>query len=186
MFKDLLELLAHKQFKLEEGYITLFGQYGLMTPVLTVVEIQKILEGLGQENALYYGAKKSGIEWIRKIFKKYHMNKIDEQVKWGEKTFTLAGNGKMSVLGWDLEEKTMTYQVHDSAISRIYGKSNHAVDQIPRGWFAGATSVFFQEDMDAVEVKCLAKGDPYCEFVAKPKKKFDFKKPIIRKQLKKI
>jgi len=41
MLKTIAKLLAHRQLKFEEGYITLFEQNGLMLPVSTVVEIQK-------------------------------------------------------------------------------------------------------------------------------------------------
>jgi len=183
MFKVILELLAHKQFRLEEGYITLFDQYGLMIPVITLVEIQKILEKNGKENILYYGAKRSGSEWIKRIFKLYKMDTIEDQVNWGEKTFTLSGNGKMKVVEWDIKKCKMIYRVYESAISKIYGKTNHPVDQIPRGWFAGASCVFFNKDVDAVETKCLAMGDDFCEFLVQPRNKFDLKIKYIKKQL---
>ncbi len=183
MFKAILELLAHKQFRLEEGYITLFGQNGLMVPVLTIVEIQKLLEKIGKENIFYYGAKESGAEWIRRIFKLYKMDTIKEQTTWGEKTFTLAGNGRMKVIRWNVKESTMVYRVYDSAISKVYGASDHAIDQIPRGWFAGASCVFFDKDVDVVEIKCMAKGDKFCEFLAQPKNKFNLKNKEIRRQL---
>lgn len=33
------------------------------------------------------------------------------------------------------------------------------------GWF----SAFFNRKVTAVEVKCIAKGDPYCQFRIKPR-----------------
>jgi predicted hydrocarbon binding protein len=186
MFKIILELLAHKQLKFEEGYIILFDQSGLMVPVITLVEIQKLLEKIEKENIFYYGAKSSGAEWIRRIFKLYKMDTIEEQANWGEKTFTLAGNGKMKVIKWDVKKSTMIYRVYESAISKVYGKTDHAVDQIPRGWFAGASCIFFNKDVDAVEVKCMAKGDEYCEFIVKPKTEFDFRNKEIKRQLKSV
>jgi predicted hydrocarbon binding protein len=183
MFKDIIDLLAHKQLKFEEGYITLFDQNGLMVPVSTLVEIQKNLEKVGKENLIYIGAKKSGAVWIREIFRLYKMNTIEEQANWGEKTFTLAGNGKMKVIKWNVKESSMIYRVYESAISKEYGKSKHAVDQVPRGWFAGASCVFFNKNVDAIETKCLAKGDEFCEFVAQPKNKFNLKDREIKRQL---
>jgi len=132
---------------------------------------------------MYYGAKKSGREWITEIFRIYGMDTIEDQANWGEETFTLAGNGKMKVVGWDTKEAMMIYQVYDSAISKEYGKTDHAVDQIPRGWFAGAACAFFGRDVDAVETKCLAMGNELCEFLVKPKDKFDFNDEKVKRQL---
>ncbi|RLF10226.1 MAG: hypothetical protein DRJ98_06565 [Thermoprotei archaeon] len=40
-----------------------------------------------------------------------------------------------------------------------------------RGILSGGLSVIFDKVLLAVETKCIAKGDPYCEFVVKPAEK---------------
>jgi len=39
-----------------------------------------------------------------------------------------------------------------------------------RGYMAGVASVVFDRPMEAVEIKCLATGDEYCEFKVRPEK----------------
>jgi len=79
----------------------------------------------------------------------------------------------------------MVYRVNNSKLAKLYGNIGKPVDHIPRGWFAGAACVFFGKDVDAVETKCIAKGDEYCEFIIKPKNRFDFNNDLVKSQLKK-
>jgi predicted hydrocarbon binding protein len=54
-----------------------------------------------------------------------------------------------------------------------------------RGALAGGAGIIYGKDiLDAVETKCLAKGDPYCEFLVKPRKEFlKTKNEEFKKQL---
>jgi len=60
--------------------------------------------------------------------------------------------------GWDAE----------SYMTAI-GESDEPVCHFTRGFFAGAAGAlkFKSENVEGVETKCVAKGDPYCEFVVK-------------------
>lgn len=185
MFKLIANLLMHKQLNFEEGSIQLLKQNVAIFPFTNLFAIQKIIEKSGKTNELYVASKELGEEWIRTLFKEYKMKTIKEQAEWGHNVFTLAGMGKMDVTDWDVKTKKMIYRVDDSIMARYYGNVGRPVDIIPRGWFAGASCVFFQTDVDAVEVKCKSKGDDYCEFIVQPKEKFDFNDPLVSSQLKK-
>lgn len=183
MYELITKLLLHGQLKFEEGSISLLGQDGVMVPVSNICDMQKIIEECKKGYEIYVSAKKLGQEWIRNVLMSYKMDTIDEQVKWGENVFTLAGFGKMRVKNWNVNEKTMIYNVLDSTMAKFYGNVGRCVDHIPRGWFAGASTVFFKSDVDCVETMCLAKGDEYCEFLIKPRDKFDFTNPLVKAQL---
>jgi len=183
MFKAVLDLLAHKQLTFEDGSIKLLEQNVVMFPFENLYRIQKIIEKSNRINELYLSAKELGNNWIESLFRVYKMDTIEEQANWGEKVFSLAGMGKMRVVKWNVKDSTMVYRSFDSVIAKYYGKVGHAVCHIPRGWFAGASCVFFKKDVDAVEVDCLARGNKFCEFVVKPKCKFDFNNSLVRKQL---
>ncbi len=185
MFKTILDLLAHKQIKFEEGQIKLLEQNVVIFPFENLLSIQKLLEKKHGSYGLYLTSKDLGKKWIKNLFDTYNMDTIEEQARWGENVFTLAGMGKMKVLNWDSKKTTMRYRSYDSVTAQQYGSVGRPVCHIPRGWFAGASCVFFNKDVDAVEEKCLAKGDEYCEFIIKPKKNFDFKNRLVKTQLKK-
>lgn len=183
MFKIVANLLMHKQLNFEEGSIQLLKQNVAIFPFTNLYYIQKIIEDSGKTQELYLAAKELGKEWIKNLFKEYEMKTIREQAEWGHNVFTLAGMGKMKVTNWDVQTKQMIYRVDDSVMAKYYGRVGRAVDIIPRGWFAGASCVFFQTDVDAVEFKCKSKGDDYCEVITQPKDKFDFNDPVVNVQL---
>lgn len=184
MFKIVANLLMHKQLNFEEGSIQLLKQNVAIFPFSNLFTIQKIIEKLDKTYDLYLTSKELGQEWIKNLFKEYDMMTIKEQVEWGHNVFTLAGMGKMNVTSWDVQTKQMVYRIDQSIMAKYYGNIGRAVDVIPRGWFAGASSVFFQTDVDAVEFKCKSMGDDYCEFIVQPKEKFDFSNPVVSTQLK--
>lgn len=169
MFKLVAKLMLHKQLVFEAGSVKLLGQNVVIMPLSNLFDILKLLDKLHKEHEVYLTAKKLGKEWITNLLKAYKMDTIKDQTKWGENVFTLAGFGKMQVASWDVETKEMIYRVYDSTLAKMYGKIGKAVDNIPRGWFAGASSVFFKTDIDCAEVKCLSKGDDFCEFLTAPK-----------------
>ncbi len=167
MFDVVADLMLHKQLVFGEGSIKLLNQTAVIFPLVTLFEVQKALEASNKQFELYLSSKRLGKLWIDELFRTYHMNTIEEQARWGEKAVTLAGFGKMKVMSWDTDKREMTYRLYESSMAKTYGNIGRAVDHIPRGWYAGATSTFFQEDIDAIEVKCFSKGDEFCEFIAK-------------------
>ncbi|MDI6691053.1 MAG: hypothetical protein QME50_04180 [Candidatus Bathyarchaeota archaeon] len=75
-------------------------------------------------------------------------------------------------LGWSIikeariNEKAKTATVtllenFECNLARGYGK---AYSQFYRGAVAGIFTQYFKEEMKAEEVKCIAKGDSYCQF----------------------
>lgn len=170
MFNLLLKLVLHKQLVMKDGIIKIFGKHPVVFfPLANLFYILQLVDRLKKHNELYLTSKKLGKEWIIGLLEAYKMDTIKEQAKWGENVFTLAGFGKMEVVSWDVQKKEMIYRVYDSTVAKMYGNVGRAVDHIPRGWFAGASSVFFKTDVDCVETKCLSKGDEFCEFLVAPK-----------------
>jgi predicted hydrocarbon binding protein len=75
-------------------------------------------------------------------------------------------------LGWSvlkeakINEKTKTATItilenFECDLARGYGK---VYSQFYRGAIAGIFTQYFKEEMKAEETKCIAKGDPYCQF----------------------
>ncbi|MGQ9640588.1 MAG: V4R domain-containing protein [Candidatus Bathycorpusculaceae bacterium] len=78
-------------------------------------------------------------------------------------------------LGWGIADKVKVDVKKGAAMLRIYhnfecelGKNNgRPYSQFYRGAIAGIFTRFFGKDVKITETKCIAKGDPYCEFIVK-------------------
>lgn len=182
MFDIVKKLMFAREIDFEEGSINLLGHPIVMCPVVTFVEIRKMLETVDATALLYQASKTSGIDYMKSIGKKFGMKEQD-LLKWGVNTISLAGWGKTKILKLDPEEKISITVLEDSSFVRCYGKSREPVDDIFRGYAAATASICFKTDMDVIEVKCKAMGDRVCEIVAKPFGSFDMKDPSVRKQL---
>jgi predicted hydrocarbon binding protein len=60
----------------------------------------------------------------------------------------------------------------ENAFSTLYGQSSKAVCCFLSGHFAGSMSCLYGAEFEAVETKCVSKGDEYCEFRVMPKELF--------------
>jgi predicted hydrocarbon binding protein len=170
MYDLFVKLVLNKQLELNDGVIKIFGnQPVVFFPLKNLFSILQMLDKAGKQEELYESSKRLGKEWIIGLFNAYKMNTIDEQARWGENVITLAGFGKMEITNWDVEKREMKFKVTDSQVAKLYGKVGKPVDHLLRGWFAGVSSIFFKSDVDCVEVKCMSKGDDYCEFLSAPK-----------------
>ncbi|MCS7365815.1 MAG: 4-vinyl reductase, partial [archaeon GB-1867-035] len=54
-----------------------------------------------------------------------------------------------------------------SSVQVVKNKPN---SQFFRGYLSGVASILWEKEMVAEEVKCIAKGDDYCEFIIKERK----------------
>ncbi|MBI4019435.1 MAG: hypothetical protein HY364_04220 [Candidatus Aenigmarchaeota archaeon] len=145
--------------------------------------MQKELEKINKQNIIYYSGKDAGKSWFIEMNKQFKL-KQHEVIKWGSDIVTLAGWGEAVVKKEDAPNKTVIFNLNNSIVSKFYGKSKFPVDHLFRGLLAGAMCVIFKEDMEAVEMYCVAKGDKNCEFIVKPKNKFDLSNSITKMQLK--
>jgi predicted hydrocarbon binding protein len=182
MFKLVTQLLLHKQLKFEKGRISLLNENVAIAPITTYVGILKNLEGTKQENALYLGAKETGVSWNKKMQNIYKTKTVDEIFEWGMKIVTMSGWGDFKVIKYDREKNKFRYRLQDSTLAKGYGNSDHPVCQIPRGFFAGSACFLTKLDLDCVETKCVSMGAPFCEFEIKKKSEFS-NSSLIRRQL---
>ena len=182
MFELVTKLLLHGQMKFEKGRIELLGDNITILPADTIVEIQKLLEQQAQEHLIYRGARVAGKNWFSKMHKEFTLKSTDV-FQWGPDLISLAGWGEVIVIKRDDATKTIVGRLMNSINSKLYGPSKKPVDHVFRGLFCGAMSFIFGADLEAVEVKCQAVGDAFCEFVVKPKKDFDFSNQLVVEQL---
>lgn len=182
MFEIVQKLLAVKQIRFEKGRITIFDQLSSLMPSQSFVTMLRELEKYKKENIIYLGGKDAGEKWFNGM-KKNNSLKVDDVAKWGANIVTLAGWGEAILKEIKRDNAYMMYNLKNSVVAELYGRTDHAVDHMFRGLLAGAAKSTFKKDVDCVETKCVAKGDQICEFIIQPREKFDLSNPAVKKQL---
>ncbi|MEM2975325.1 MAG: 4-vinyl reductase [Candidatus Bathyarchaeia archaeon] len=84
---------------------------------------------------------------------------------WGNFKVSKAQLLKMAVL------KSLTIKVENGFIPRAVGDREEAACHFLRGFFVGAYETYTGEKCSCEETKCMAKGDPFCEFQLKKEAK---------------
>lgn len=182
MLKTVTNLMLHRQLVFEEGRMSLFKLPISMVAPDFIVNLQKELEKTNSENLIYFSAKSFGKNWFKSMDGSYGL-KIKDIMKWGPDIISLAGWGKVIVRKKKDSEKAILVTLEKSVNAEIYGTSKRAVDHLFRGMVCGAWSYVYGEDLEAFETKCTSKGDKICEFIIKPKDKFDLNNSEIKQQL---
>jgi len=149
-----------------------FGQGKYVALVLGVDEFSWVYEkiketyGSGGEAFLYH----IGYSFGEIAGEKYMGKEITEDfIREDLLAFQAYGWGIPEILEIDLVEYGVVIRFYDLFESiHAKGKKNRPNCHFVRGHLAGLFSKFFNRKMFAIETKCIAKGDPYCEFVVKP------------------
>lgn len=77
------------------------------------------------------------------------------------------GWGEIEVVKTDLKTCEAQLHVYESCECEIGKGSEQPYSQLVRGILAGFFSLLFGKEAKATETRCIAKGDPYCEFTVK-------------------
>ncbi len=80
------------------------------------------------------------------------------------------GYGKFQAKYSRLERMIMVKAVELFECMPFKGKLEEPNSHIFRGILAGIIEEILREEIEVVETKCIAQGDPYCLFVARPRK----------------
>ncbi len=165
MLKDVKETAVWERSK---GKFSVIEVPAVIVSIETFVNLQKDAENIlgfdGASVLLYEAGKKSGLRWINRFSKEWGLKdkKFIESV---QNFYAELGWGKFSVE--ENNENELVIRVENSFIARGYGNSEVPVCHFLRGYNAGLAEVLKGRDIDAEEVKCIAKGDECCEFVMK-------------------
>lgn len=165
------KLLMARQIKFEEGEIDLMKQRVVIVPNDFLIELSfesdKSIDGIKQ---LYQSAKRGVKEGFAKELNKSFGLKGAEFIKWLIDISGLSGWGNHDLIRIDPEKKIGILKTMNAPVAmKLKGRVNNPTESIWRGLLAGGASAVFNEDIDFVETKCFALGDPYCEFVFKPR-----------------
>ena len=153
-----------------EAWIRMLG-VGVRVVIMragTFVDLQKQIEAIhgGDASALFYEAGiRAGRESTKVLLEEWEERGMEFLKKWGE-FYQSAGVGwfKIEDININFEKEYGYIRVKQSFIAEEYGKSNQPVCHFLCGFFSGVLQEVLGEKLTCEEVKCVAKGDRYCEF----------------------
>lgn len=160
-----------KTLSLKDGTILLMGTPVNIIPTDVLCDLQKdLIKAVGMPKAyeaFYKSAKIGALDYNKEFIKTYNFKNMRDIIEWQWKIVTLAGWGKWTIHSIT-NENILTARFENSPFPRTYGKSSFPVDFIPTGFSAGGISAASNKKLEALETKCMAMGDPYCEIVVGP------------------
>lgn len=121
--------------------------------------------GSGGEAFLYFmGRTRGEISGKRFASEKITKEFLEEDLR----SFQAAGWGIVELVEADLDEKLIRVRIYDLYESVAFaGRSDRPRCHFVRGYLEGLFSEFLGVELESKEVKCVAMGDPYCEFIFK-------------------
>ncbi len=160
----------------EDGHAMLLGEFALLIPSRIFLELHELLEkNLGRREAekiietLGEFQVEAALERYRKRFK---INKIErEKLKdFLFKLFNIMGWGGGTLNKISYEKKYAEFIMTNSTLGKKYlivnkRKSKYPIDFYIVGWLKKVFETLFGSKVKVIEIKCLAKGDQFCEFI---------------------
>jgi len=170
--------------KLEEGKVTICNIPFIITFTKSIYYTQKELENvLGEKwrKVSYDSGKTDALACYSSYIKssrfapfiKYLVSNGAASFKFCVEEFNKMGKGRLEIMNEDANIPKFLVRLYFSPIALAYlehhGTSKPVCHHIA-GIFAGAGLINYP-GIEATETKCMAKGDPYCEFVIEIPKK---------------
>jgi predicted hydrocarbon binding protein len=170
--------------KLEEGKVTMCNVPFIFTFTKSIYYTQKELQKVAGDSwkKIAYECGKTDVTVLQSnYFAMFHddpevKNLISDRLASFEfcvDEFNKMGKGKLEIIEEDAEKFRFILRMHFCGIALAYLEHEMTLEPICynfAGIFAAGTNSFFP-GVEAVETKCMAKGDPYCEFIIEVSKK---------------
>ncbi|MGB9741216.1 MAG: V4R domain-containing protein [Candidatus Bathyarchaeales archaeon] len=128
--------------------------------------------GTAGETFLYYTGYESGIKYGKahqEIAAQLGIkDPIDIMQKISIPLCTCMGLGKPEIIEATVNPPRVIVRLYDSFECELGPLAKRPFSNFFRGILAGLVAHLFSRKMDAKELKCIAKGDPHCEFKITP------------------
>ena len=166
----LSESRAVKELKFEKGMLTIAGgtERYILIPLriygALYNSIEKII-GDAVAGVLYVVGKNIGkglAEEVKRRMNERGVSGLEELASDAVKLLEELGFGKVELV--ESSSEKFVVRMYDSATS-VHAQKGKAVCHLERGMLAGIAEEIMGKHYIAKEVKCRAKGDPYCEFI---------------------
>ena len=136
----------------------------------TIKSLMKVFNPTAVQAMLWYQGREFGKlkgEFYKREFSIINMNEV---VNFLATRLTLHGWATVEIVKLDEEKRSATLRLFDNWECSAFKGSSEPQSHYIRGVLDGFFSSLFKVEMEAKETKCIAKGDPYCEFEIKEKK----------------
>lgn len=161
------EILQGLEWDSDHGCLT-FNQvrYLLIRPE-TLVDFQKAVEAELGERAgeLLYAGGFTGGSLSSRRYKEVFGYSDEEIVGFMCRMGGQIGWGRFELVELDPAVGRLIVRVYGSPFAEAYGAADQEVCHFIRGVMAGLGAGIFDAEVDAVESRCAARGEPGCEFV---------------------
>jgi predicted hydrocarbon binding protein len=130
--------------------------------------------GSGGEAMLYYLGREVGAERARHISREADgigARSMDEKFTIGAKIFISLGYGVLEILELREDPAYLRVRIQGCIECELGRDAGHPFSQFIRGILDGFASQIFERRMFAEEIRCVAQGDPHCEFEIREKKR---------------
>ena len=160
------KILKHLSFNAEKGGLY-FNEvrYLLIRPEVLVTFQKEIEQELGEKAQLilFKSGFQGGMLSSKKFQALYHLSDT-ETVHFMLEMGSQIGWGHFELERFDPVKRILSLKVYSSPFAETYGSSKAPICHFIRGVMAGLASFVFQKEVEAKEVECYAKGDPFCKF----------------------
>lgn len=124
---------------------------------------ERILKPSGLAAVLYNAGKEVGDRAAKRLSEMFNIEG-KELVQAFAQAVKATGWGVTEVSGIDMKKHSATIIVKDCFEAAAWRKKPYVVCHWTRGYLAGYMSTVFGKPVEAVETKCMAKGDEHCQF----------------------
>jgi len=131
-----------------------------------IKEIRRQL-GSAAETLLYLMGYNIGVNYYEKGGKIIAGRDLDKLIRLTIESIKQIGLGIIEIEEINSEKLEATVKIHQSSECELFKKSKKPESHFIRGIMAGWISQLFKSKVEVTEVKCIAKGDPYCQFKIK-------------------
>jgi hypothetical protein len=137
-----------------------------------VKTLRNTLNPTAVQAILWYQGKEIGKSEKELYEKDYKAKSVQQAVELLKARTLLLGWGITEVIKVDEKKKSARIRLFDSWECNMFkGNNNGPQNHFFRGILAGFFSSLFEVELGATEVKCIARGDPFCEFVVEKAEK---------------
>lgn len=158
-----------KRFIIGELAFPLYIFPGVRCLILTEYNFREMIKGfyekMGETAAVFlYHLAYSGGKFIGKYLAGKLSLKDEALLTEVLKFYQACGWGRVKLVKYDPKKLKIAIRIYDSIECGIFKNRDKPVSQLIRGHISGVLSGLLEKEVRVMETKCIAKGDPYCEF----------------------
>ena len=154
---------------IDEFAFPLYVFPGARSIILLEHDFQEMIKGLYEKAgesavALLYHLAYSGGKFLADYLSEKLKLKGEELLIEILKIYQAGGWGRAELIEYHPNRMKIILRLYDSIECKAFEGSYKPMSQLIRGHLSGLLSGLLKTDVRVIESKCIAKGDPYCEF----------------------